>query len=56
MERLGSAKWLEIFERFRDLKKVEKHCSTVYANLEPYMKIMFTSSLIKKYLLFNYSA
>jgi len=25
MERLGSAKWLEIFERFRDLKKVEKH-------------------------------
>jgi len=23
MERLGSAKWLEIFERFRDLKKVE---------------------------------
>jgi len=27
MERLGSAKWLEIFERFRDLKKVEKHCT-----------------------------
>ena len=27
MDRLGSAKWLEIFERFRDLKKVEKHCS-----------------------------
>jgi hypothetical protein len=26
MERLGSAKWLEIFERFRDLKKVKKHC------------------------------
>jgi len=28
MERLGSAKWLEIFERFPDLKKVEKHCPT----------------------------
>jgi len=27
MEHLGSAKWLEIFERFPDLKKVEKHCS-----------------------------
>ncbi len=27
MDRLGSAKWLEIFERFRDLKKVEKHWS-----------------------------
>ncbi len=27
MERLGFAKWLEIFERFRDLKKDEKHCS-----------------------------
>jgi len=26
MQGLGSADWLEIFERFRDLKKVEKHC------------------------------
>jgi hypothetical protein len=26
MERLGSAKWLEIFERLCNLKKVEKHC------------------------------
>ncbi len=36
MERLGSAKWLEIFERFRDLKKVEKHCSISieYANMQ----------------------
>ncbi len=30
MELLGSAKWLEIFEKFRDLKKVEKHwCSDI---------------------------
>jgi len=31
MERLGSAKWLEIIERFRDLKKVEKHLSNSMA-------------------------
>jgi hypothetical protein len=28
LKRLGSAKSLDIFERFRDWKKVEKHCST----------------------------
>jgi hypothetical protein len=26
MKRLGSAKWKEIFKRFRELKKIEKHC------------------------------
>jgi len=30
MERLGSGKWLENFEKFRNLKKVEKPCSKMY--------------------------
>jgi len=30
MERLVYAKWQEIFKRFRELKKVGKHCSTEF--------------------------
>ncbi len=41
MERLGSAKRLYIIEWFRDLKKVDKHCSTsrilnLFYSVDPY--------------------
>ena len=55
-ERLGSTEWCKIFERFRDLKKVEKHCYrplSRYHNNRLYHSQRLKSSQVKSRCLWN---
>jgi hypothetical protein len=51
MERLRSAKWLEIFESYRDLKKVEKHWTTLVTFwMYIWFRLEFSSDLMLAFL------